>query len=93
MNLFAIAVVACLLIEHGITLAQGSPSHTNDATNAVANALAEAKKTGKHVLPNFGADWCPNVGDSTKRSLIQPWPGFFKRTSSSSQFTSGGWSV
>ena len=58
MNRIAIAVVACLLSGHGVTLAQGSPSHTNDATKAVANALAEAKKTGKHVLLNFGADWC-----------------------------------
>ena len=33
-------------------------SAADDATKAVADALAAAKKSGKHVLLNFGADWC-----------------------------------
>jgi len=58
MNRIAIAVGACLMIGHGVALAQRAPSNTNDATKAVDDALADAKKTGRHVLLNFGADWC-----------------------------------
>jgi thioredoxin 1 len=34
------------------------PQSTADATQAVADAVAAAKTSRKHVLLNFGADWC-----------------------------------
>ena len=30
------------------------------AAEDVAAALAEARRTGKRVIMNFGADWCPD---------------------------------
>src|SRR5690349_5103595 len=33
---------------------------TGDASKEIAGALAAAKKDGKHVLLDFGADWCPD---------------------------------
>ncbi len=32
------------------------------AAGDVAAALAEARRTGKRVIMNFGADWCPDCG-------------------------------
>jgi protein disulfide-isomerase len=58
MNCIAGAAVWCLLIGSGVAVVQGPPSNANDATKAVGDALAEAKKAGKHVLLNFGAGWC-----------------------------------
>ena len=58
MNRIAVAVVAWLWIGHGVAFGQGSGSKANDATTAVVEALEDVKKTGRHVLLNFGAEWC-----------------------------------
>jgi len=58
MKRIAVATIACLLIGHGPGLAQSAPPDAGDAKEAVTDARAEAKKSGKYVLLNFGADWC-----------------------------------
>jgi hypothetical protein len=30
-----------------------------DGTNQIANAMVTARKEGKHILLQFGANWCP----------------------------------
>ena len=49
-------VAFCVLAGSSIAVATQSPS--NDARADVTAALIAAKKGQKHVLLNFGADWC-----------------------------------
>jgi thiol:disulfide interchange protein len=53
-----LAAVTALLLAGSDGAARAPQPWIRDATQAVANAMAEARKTGKHVLLNFGADWC-----------------------------------
>jgi thiol-disulfide isomerase/thioredoxin len=47
-----------------------------DAHAQVEAALAEAKRTGKHVLLEFGGNWCPDcrvLAGITARPEVKPW--------------------
>jgi thioredoxin 1 len=47
-----------------------------DAHVQVAAALAEAQKSGKHVLLDFGANWCPDcrvLAGISERPEVKPW--------------------
>jgi hypothetical protein len=50
MSPLTVAVIAFLLTIDGLAHAQRPVSSANDAMKAVAAALTEASKTGKHVL-------------------------------------------
>jgi thiol:disulfide interchange protein len=52
------ALRTALLVAGGDAVAGAPQPWIRDATQAVADAITQAKKTGKHVLLNFGADWC-----------------------------------
>ena len=47
-----------------------------DAHAQVTAALADAQKTGKHVLLDFGANWCPDcrvLAGIADRPEVKPW--------------------
>jgi thioredoxin len=47
-----------------------------DAHAQVAAALAEAQRSGKHVLLDFGANWCPDcrvLAGIADRPEVKPW--------------------
>ena len=47
-----------------------------DAHAQVAAALAEAQRNGKHVLLDFGANWCPDcrvLAGIADRPEVKPW--------------------
>jgi|SRR5579859_2674911 len=47
-----------------------------DANARIDAALAEAKRTGKHVLLDFGANWCPDcrvLAGIEERPEVKPW--------------------
>jgi thioredoxin 1 len=47
-----------------------------DAHAQVAAALAEAQRSGKHVLLDFGANWCPDcrvLAGISDRPEVKPW--------------------
>ena len=47
-----------------------------DAHAQVAAAMAEAQRSGKHVLLDFGANWCPDcrvLAGIADRPEVKPW--------------------
>lgn len=59
-----------------VTAAPHPYDETADAHADLAAALAEAKRTGKHVLIEYGGNWCPDcrvLGGIIGRPDVKPW--------------------
>lgn len=52
--------LAVVLLATGVVSGQEPLYPPNGAAEAIDRAVAAAKKDGKHVLLDFGADWCPD---------------------------------
>jgi thioredoxin 1 len=73
-----VRVVAAVLLLTGVVGAAQAPLvyPAGDARVEIAAALAEAKRDGKHVLLDFGADWCPDcrvLDHVLQDPLVQPF--------------------
>lgn len=54
-----VVLVAVLLLS-GVASSQSALYPPDGAAAAIDRAIAAAKRDGKHVLLDFGADWCPD---------------------------------
>ncbi|MGB8840457.1 MAG: thioredoxin family protein [Aliidongia sp.] len=65
------------MIAAGSVVATPHPYDENaDATAQLDAALAEARRTGRHVLLEFGANWCPDcrvLAGITGNPNVAPW--------------------
>lgn len=70
-------VIGMLLIVNGLGSAQAPPVYPlGDARPEIASAVAAAKRDGKHVILDFGADWCPDcrvLDVVLKDPVVQPF--------------------
>ncbi len=53
-------VLAAVLLFSGVASSQSALYPPDGAAEAIDRAVAAAKRDGRHVLLDFGADWCPD---------------------------------